>query len=684
MEKPDLSKIPLSPGVYLYKSRQGRVLYVGKAKQLRKRVSSYFRKASGLAPKTVAMLEKAIEIETISTDTENEALLLEANLIKKHRPPYNIVLRDDKEYLLFRIASDVPFPRLEVVRQIRRGKKQGNAKYFGPYSSGRDARATWKAIHRNFPLRRCSDTAFKNRSRPCLYHHIGQCLAPCVLPVEPQSYTAVIDKVVMLLQGRSRELIKNLKIAMTDAAERLDFEYAARLRDEIRAAESTVEKQSVVFEKERDLDAVGFAETERGLALGLLFIRGGTLLGSRNFFWPGLGFESAEELLSTFLLQFYAEAGNIPPQIVLPWLPGNRKSSSICTKSSPASASPLNNPVVNAEQSHGLCAEQSHSASQERQIGLPEAPPKESAEEDFESDLTELPDITVMEAALTALRSATVRLSLPRSDAEGRLVSLASTNARNSAIQQVQLDIGELLGTAFSAAHPISRIEAVDISHTSGKDTKAAMVVFDDGKPLHNAWRSYSLGDGGGDDYAMLAAWAERRINAGAPWPDLILIDGGRGQLGVVQRIFSEHWYSQGQDIPFLVAGIAKARDEAGHSDRRAGNISDRIFIPGRSNPLNLKAGSVELLYLQNIRNHVHDFVIGRHRKARASHALQGELNRIPGFGARLISELWKHFDSVEEMLDADDATLAKVPGLGEKKRQALRAHLQLIINTKP
>lgn len=672
MDRPDLGKIPLSPGVYIFKGEQGRILYVGKAKQLRKRLSSYFRDEALLPSKTRHMLAKAETLETISTRTENEALLLEASLIKKHRPHYNILLRDDKEYVLFRLDQESDFPRLEIVRQIRnkgaRNKGTSNrgagnketrgqsgragARLFGPYSSARDARTTWKAIHKIFPLRRCSDKSFKNRSRACLYYHIGQCPAPCVLAVDPAEYAETVGKVALLLQGRSRELVRSLRREMSRASEGLDFERAAGLRDQIRAVENTVEKQSVVLEQEKDLDFIGLAEYGGGLGLGLLFVRGGALLGSRNFFWPGLQLEDASELLSSFLLQYYLNLENIPPRVVLPWNPEN----SVLLQDA-AEASPEGEEALRED------------------TALLESPAKEREADDggelYAADLASL------ESLLSEQHGLAVRIGLPRNENEERLVSMAAANAREAARQRGEQDLPAMLAQAFGRAEPIERIEAVDVSHTSGSATRAAMVVFDHGRPLRDDWRNYAFSEGSGDDYAVLMAWAERRANAGPPWPDLLLIDGGRGQLGAVYKTFAD----RGLADAFALAGIAKARDDEGCSDRRAGNISDRIFIPGRSNPLNLKPGSAELLFLQHVRNHVHDFVLGRHRKARSNMALAGELNRIPGFGPSLARSLWEKFNSLHEMAKAGDEDLRAVPGMGEQRIRALRSHLASILD---
>lgn len=682
MIKPDLSSIPLDPGVYLFKSEQGKILYVGKAKHLRKRLASYFRPEESLAPKTRSMLEKAASLETIKTATENEALLLEASLIKKHRPRYNIVLRDDKEYVLFRLDTTVPYPRLEIVRQVRRSKSRRAARVFGPFSSGRDAKFTWKAIHKAFHLRRCTDRSFKNRAKACLYFHIGQCPAPCVLPVSPEQYGEQVNKVIMLLEGRSRELIHDLRRDMLRASEQLNFELAAQLRDQLHAVENTVEKQSVVLERELNQDMIGLAEGCGGLCLGLLFVRGGALLGSRNYFWPGLHLEDAAELLSSFLLQFYSGAEAIPQRIILPWIPGGERlqlqSISLVAEMPAEPDAPGMREPTFATPPQRL-RQTSESSSAETTVNAPEkrAEPFNAALAGYAGDDEDDFDLSGLEELLSRLRGAAVRICAPQDDQESRLINIAASNAKEAAMHRSQSDIGVLLAAAFQRTEPVERIEAVDVSHTSGSATRAGMVVFQSGEPLHNDWRNYAFDEGHGDDYGILMAWAERRIKDGPPWPDLLLIDGGRGQLNAVFTVFSQH----GLGTAFPIAGIAKARDETGRSDRRAGNVSDRIFLPGRSNPMNLKSGSQELLFLQHVRNHVHDFVIGRHRRARSNQAFVGELTRIPGFGNKLVSALWERFDSLKAMLEADDETLRGVPGMGTSRIQALRTHLKLVLD---
>ena len=400
MQKPDPSSIPLSPGVYLYRDGKGQVIYVGKARILRRRVLSYFR-PEGLPAKTKAMLAHAQSIEFLTTTTEKEALLLEASLIKKYRPHYNIVLRDDKQYVLFRVNIKPPFPRLEVVRKARRD----GARYFGPFTSSLAARETWKLLHRAFPLRRCSDRAMKNRVRPCLYHHMGQCPAPCMGLVTAEDYFEGVRRVCDLLQGKADPLLKELHSRMEAAAEALEFEQAAVLRDQIRAVEKTVERQATVLPGGGDMDVLGLFQAERGLALGLVFVRGGAMTDGRAFYWPGLTFDDAPELLFSFVGQYYEQL-TPPPRILLPWLPAT---------------------VQEADGEDG---------------GTDGAPDERS----------------LLEQALSERRGGPVRLVAPQNPADNRLVDVAQSNAREEARRKAGRNAPA--GTAGAGPAPAGRAPA--------------------------------------------------------------------------------------------------------------------------------------------------------------------------------------------------------------------------------
>lgn len=679
MQKPEPASIPLSPGVYLYKDERGRIIYVGKARILRRRVLSYFR-AEGLPAKTKAMLSHAGSIEYLTTTTEKEALLLESSLIKKHRPRYNIVLRDDKQYVLFRLNPKHPFPRLEVVRQARRD----GARYFGPFTSALSARETWKLIHRAFALRRCSDRAMKNRVRACLYHFMGQCPAPCMGLVTPQQYNENVRKVCDLLQGRAAPLLDSLREAMEQASEDLEFEKAAVLRDQIRAVERTVERQAAVLPGGGDMDAVGLYQAEKGLALGIVFVRGGAVTDGRAFYWPGLTFEDAPELLWSFVSQYYSQI-TPPPRILLPWLPPDTErvedaeDSESTGEGINAGAGTQAAPLTPIPSGTGADLPPV-AASPPADASSPPSGPSSVPHSDPDDALPSVPAAVLSSAPLTGRelleqtladrRDGAVRIVPPQHAGDNQLVDMAQSNAREEARRQEQkseMNILDRLARALHLSGPPSRIECVDVSHTGGRQTRVGMVVFEDGQPARPQYRTYSMPDSG-DDYATLYAWVARRLESGPPWPDLLLIDGGRGQLRTIQRGLEE----AGQPDLFALAAIAKARDEQGHADRRAGNVADRIFVPNRANALPLREGGQELLFLQNIRDTTHRFAIGRHRKARRGAALAGELMRLPGVGPATARLLWDHFGSVEAMCAATQEDLRKIPGIGPAKASML------------
>ncbi|MDO5536006.1 MAG: excinuclease ABC subunit UvrC [Desulfovibrionaceae bacterium] len=628
MERPDPQTIPPVPGVYLYRDAAGTVLYVGKARVLRRRVLSYFR-PDGVPVKTAAMLSHAASIEYLTTTTDKEAFLLEASLIKKYRPHYNILLRDDKQYALFRLDVKAEYPRLEIVRHARRD----GARYFGPFTSALAARETWKLLHRAFPLRRCTDKAMRNRVRPCLYHHMGQCLAPCMGDVPAQEYREHVDHVCLVLSGRAGDFVEELRKRMLEAAEELEFEKAARIRDQIQAVERTVEQQSVVLPQGGDMDVLGLYAAEQGLALGVLFVRAGAVLDGRSFFWSGLDFGDATEAMVSFLAQFYMEM-TPPPRILLPWLPRDR--------------------------------EEDAESEKESEEG--------SGEGHAERD--------ILEQSLAERRGGPVRLVAPQNAADNRLVDIAQSNAREEALRRSRAQAsGPLPAVAklLRLPAPPSRLECVDVSHTGGRQTRVGMVVYTDGQADRREWRTYAMPDSG-DDYATLYAWVARRLESGPPWPDLLLIDGGRGQVACVDRALRD----AGQGGLFPIAGIAKARDEDGHADRRAGNVADRIFVPGRSNPLPFREGSPELLFLQSVRDSTHHFAITRHRRARTREAMAGELMRLPGIGAATARLLWDRFGSFEAMQQAAPADIAAIDGIGPARAAKIAACLHSLTGTGP
>ena len=584
---------PEAPGVYLMKNGRGRIIYVGKAKRLRRRLASYFRNNSGHTPKTRALVGQVASVEVLLTSTEKEALLLESGLIKKHRPRYNVVLKDDKQYVLFRLDKGADYPRLSITRRVVRD----GSVYFGPFTSAAAARTTWKLLGKVFPLRKCTDHVFKNRVRPCLYHDIHQCFAPCVKDVDRDMYMDQVRRVEMLLSGKSGELVAALEKQMAEASRSLEFERAAECRDQIRAVRKTVEGQVAVAQDNRDRDIAGLAATDEGLGLGLLFVRQGRLLDQKQFFWPGLTMEEGPEVVRSFLMQFYGVGRFIPPVIIAP----------------------------------------------------------------FEVDDEPLCQV------LAERRGGPVRVASPRATHEKKLLDIARSVARQA--RDRKDTISERLQKALRLPETPERIECVDASHLGGRDMRVGQVVFEGGRREPDSSRLYAFPelDGTGDDYAALAAWARRRVESGPPWPDLVLIDGGKGQLKAVQRALTECV----DDSCWELAAIAKGET------RRAGELGDVVFRPGRKNPVNLRPGGAELLFLQKVRDAAHRFVLGRQRRARKKAVLSSELTSLPGIGLKTARILWDRFESLEAMVAAGPEEIEALSGIGRKRADRIHASLQ-------
>lgn len=594
-----LPTFPTCPGVYLMMNAAGRIVYVGKAKNLRRRLSSYFQPEERLAPKVRVMMQRVESIDSLCTATEKEALLLEASLIKKHRPKYNIVLRDDKQYILFCLSRNHPFPALRLTRKVVRD----GSIYFGPFTSALAARETRRVIDRLFPLRKCRDTVFANRVRPCLQHHIGRCLGPCCLPVSTDEYGQIVRQVELFLSGKSGELVAGLRAEMLRLSDTLDFEGAARLRDSIRAIEDTVERQAAVLPDARDLDVIGVHPGGQGVALAVVFVRQGRIIDGQSFWFPEVGVESAADetaLTDSFLVQYYTAQRHIPPRIVA------------------ASASP---------------------------------------------------DLALAEA-LADMRGGKVTLAKFRGDQERRLLDISVANARAHAARQRRVATSPAeLGRALGLARDVGRVECVDASHIQGEGMRAGLVVFVDGQEDKTAYRTYALPEleGAGDDFLALAAFVQRRLKAGPPWPDLLLIDGGKGQLAAVERVLTE----TGSRHCFALAAIAKGES------RRAGELGDAIFVPGRKNPLNLKPGSPELLFLQHVRDTAHRFVISKLRRHKRNTQLDSKLENLFGIGPKTARLLWERFGSIAAMQAATQDDLSALPGIGPKKAADLHEKLR-------
>lgn len=582
----------------MMKDDKGRIIYVGKAANIRKRLGSYFRTDKALSPKTRIMMPRVHKIDIITTITEKDALLLEASLIKKHKPRYNIVLRDDKQYVLFKIDLTRSYPAIELVRKAG----QDDSLYFGPFTSSNAARQTLKVINKVFLLRKCGHKKFRNRVRPCLQHDIKRCLAPCCLEVDEHEYRKQVDGVNLFLSGRSENLLNKLNADMLKAAQELDFEKAAIIRDQIRALKQTVKSQSVVIPGGDDLDVFDLVQWEKGLCTGIIFVRQGKVLDSKNFFWPEHEIsenEDMENVLVSILSQFYNHDSFIPEKIVLP---------------------------------------------------------------------ITLHDNSIRQV-LSEYRGKNVNIVRATGENMKSLLRMARHNSLQAASRSQKLQ-GTDLSKIFKTETEIIRIECIDVSHQSGQNTRLGKVVFENGEPLKPDYRIYNLPHvAPGDDYQAMSAFVSARIHKGGPWPDLLLIDGGLGQLNTVLKTLQDN----NIEVSFQIAAIAKG------PTRSQGQLYDQVFIPGRKNPLPLKPGSPELLFLQKVRDTAHEFAIGSLRRSSSKSLRQSQLENIPGIGPKKAKALWDYFKDLNLILNSSEKELSNVPGFGPQTAQKTFDALQTL-----
>ncbi len=605
----DLKRYPQAPGVYLMFGSNDKVLYVGKAKRLRSRLRSYFSTGGDGRLQIPLLMEKVERIEVIITDTEKEALLLENTLIKKYRPHYNIELRDDKTYVSVRIDLNDPFPMMQVVRQV----KNDGAHYFGPYSSASAIRETLKEIYRIFPLRHSSMERCKKRGRPCLFHQIGQCSAPCHGKISQADYRKLVGGVIHLLEGRESEVISRLQQRMMRAAEDLRFEDAAKLRNQISSIEKSIEKQKVTDYGGGNLDVIGLHQDGGEVEVTLLFIRQGRLIGRRSYAvaWK----LDLPELLSGFLQEYYSRQVILPDQLLLPLV---------------------------------------------------------------------LEGADLLGEWLSEKRGKKVRLVTPQRGEKKNLCLMAQRNACESYRQRGQRQQAreELLNELQSKFHlPCwpKRIECYDISNVQGNQSVGSMVVLLDGEPAAAEYRRFKIKTvEGADDYASLREVLIRRLSRGIEekkLPEMILIDGGKGQLGVLSAVLKE--FQLEDDIGAV--GIAKSRVLANVRGKVVERSEERFFLPGRKNPVSFRHGSASLFLLERLRDEAHRFAITYHRKLRSKASLHSSLEDIPGVGPARRKALLKHFGSLKRIRAATLDDLQQMPGIsGELAETIFRALLKL------
>jgi excinuclease ABC subunit C len=576
---------------------QGDILYVGKARSLRSRVASYFQ-PSNVQPKVQALIAKTANMEVTIANSDTEALLLEYNLIKKHRPRYNVVLRDDKSFPYLHLETGHPFPRLNFYR----GSRKQPGRYFGPYPSAGAVRETLQQLQKLFRLRNCDDSYFSNRSRPCLQYQIQRCTAPCVGLISPEAYAHDVDAAIKVLEGRNDEVNQDLGRRMESAAERLQFEEAAHVRDQLAKLKVIQAQQIVTAGMDHDADVIAAAEVDGEFCVALMFVRSGRSLGSTTFF-PKAPLAELPEVLAAFVTQYYLER---------------------------------------------------------------EAPPEILVERKFE-------EMPLLEAALAARSGHKVRISASVRGIRARWLEMVHKNAEQALTMRglkrgsVESSLEEMR-EVFDLEEPPSRLECFDISHTSGTDTVASCVVFGADGPLKSEYRRFNIsGIQPGDDYAAMNQALMRRYkrvrDREVVAPDILLIDGGKGQLAEAAKVLEEL-----KVTGITLIGVAKG------ADRRAGQ--EQLFLLGRDTPTILPPDSYALHLIQRVRDEAHRFAIAGHRRKRAKRHNQSILETIPGLGPVKRRELLKQFGGLQGILRAGIDDFVHIRGLGRELAEVIYEHL--------
>ena len=607
-----LAALPAEPGVYLMKGEGGEVIYVGKAANLRSRVRSYFQDRTGDSRAFIPLLDRILsDIEVVLVGTEKEALLLENELIKKHQPRFNVKLRDDKNFICLRIDPRRSYPRLEVVRRF----KNDGARYFGPYASATSIRESLRIVNRFFGLRTCSDHVLQARRRPCLLYEIGRCPAPCVLPIPEEQYRRSVEEVLLFLEGRADELTEALRARMRQAAAALRFEEAARVRDQLHAIERSLERQKIAHTEPLDQDVFGLHREGDRLLFYALYVRRGRITGGQAFPLAGQEFPTSELLLS-FVNLYYDHDNFVPKEVLLP---------------------------VGAE----------------------------------EAGLGALGDL------LSEKRGDRVRVLAPRRGGKLELVQMAARNAeaafqdRKRTREEVDAILEKLKDRLHLQRAP-RRIECYDVSHFQGASIVASQVASTDGELDRARYRRFRIKSvTSQDDFASMYEAISRRLRRGLKeedLPDLIVIDGGRGQLA------SAHAAMKDLGVKELdVVGLAKSREleaEAAPRDAKVGRSPERIFLLGRRDPVVLPQHSAELFMLTRLRDEAHRFAITYQQKLMRRRNFRSVLEDIPGVGEGRKKALLRHFGSLRRVRDASPEELAAVDGVGAQVAEQVFAFL--------
>ncbi len=640
-----LATLPREPGVYLFRGDDGRVLYVGKAKSLRARVRSYFAASGGDGRFFVALLPELVaDLETVVVASEKEALILENELIKQHRPPFNVKLRDDKTYLSLKLTAGHPWPRLVVVR-----KDDGTpGPIFGPFDSATAARRTLHVVNKHFQLRTCSDADFANRQRPCLQHQIKRCPAPCVLEVDPRWYATQVRLVELFLESRHEELRATVEARMREAAMAMRYELAAVYRDQLRAIDRVQEEQRIVSDDGADRDVIGLHRDGERVEIAHLRVRGGRLVDVRTI--PGVqAIVDDEALVASYILQAYL-GGAL----------GERDEGADRGEAGDTDGAEGTEAPADATR-----------APIPPEILVPREPEGRAA----------------LEAALRRASGRKVALTVPKRGAKSELLKLATDNAAHAfhekrrASDDVEARLAKLRELLRLPALP-RRVECCDISHLGGGDTVGAIVHFFDGAPDKARYRSFHVRaevaeSRGGDDYGAMFEVLSRRFRRGRTaragegdeaWelPDLFVVDGGRGQVGVAvtaARDLGLH------DLP--IVGLAKER-ELGSGER----VVDRLYLPGQKNPIELRSHAAALGFLAHLRDEAHRFANRARERLGKVRRFRSALDDVKGVSGEVKRRLLERFGSVRGILQATDAELGGVEGVGAAQIAAIRRGL--------
>jgi excinuclease ABC subunit C len=592
-----VDSLPGRPGVYRMLGEEGEILYVGKARNLKNRVGSYFQ-PSNVQPKVHALVAKTANMEVTITNSEIEALLLEYNLIKKHRPRFNVVLRDDKSFPYLHVETKHDFPRLSFYR----GSRKEPGRYFGPYPSAGAVRDTLQQIQKLFRLRNCDDSYFANRSRPCLQYQIQRCTGPCVGLISKESYASDVGAAIKVLEGRNDEVREELGRRMEAAAQRLDFEDAAQLRDQLAKLKAVQSQQIVTADIDQDADVIAIAAANGEYCVALMFVRAGRSLGSTTFF-PKAPYAEVQEVLSAFVAQYYMER---------------------------------------------------------------EAPPEIIVEQEFE-------EMALLETTFASQSSHKVRITASVRGIRARWLEMMHNNAEQALNMRRLARAGietslEDVREAFDLEESPQRLECFDISHTSGTDTVASCVVFGLEGPMKSDYRRFNIsGIAPGDDYAAMHQALTRRYkrvrDGEIVKPDILLIDGGKGQLGEAAMVLEELGVGG-----ITLIGVAKG------VDRRAGQ--EQLFLLGQDTPTILPPDSRALHLIQRVRDEAHRFAIAGHRRKRAKRHSQSILETIPGLGPVKRRELLKQFGGLQGILRAGIDDFVQIRGLGRDLAEVIYEHL--------